>query len=163
MQIDKTKLLNELTEKHSEFCESLDGAFTKTKFDHYILTETVFSSLHYCLHLFVDAQVIDKIEEGSTGPYKFFTISKNNFDKRIRIYTDGNVILAKGDSFKDLWSDISAKKCVFEINNVEDFDWHKFSMQLLSYIHDVIYDKSAAYETKMNLALNPHKLVKEEE
>ena len=138
-----------IQEKHEEFMKDVGNYSQKITADKDLYKTRMAAKIYRILECFVEEKVIDEVIVKEECRCKLFTLIKNDRQKSVNILTDGENIVIEDNSLFIL-SELSAPfKKVFYNVNVDDYDWVKFSEELLNYIHYVVYNRKAAYEAKI--------------
>jgi len=160
MLIDMPKIRANIKNKHVAFMSTYGDVVEKVRADHQLLLQTVFARLKFITQCFVEEGVVDRIEEvaehGNTY-HRSLILHKEGFDNTIVLVTDGSVVVMKNSN--NIIADIymfTPKAKRWSKPYKDDFDWAAFSNELLDQIHQSIYERRKASETKIfNDLYNP--------
>ena len=107
------------------------------------------AKIYAILECFVEEKIIDEVIVKDESICKCFQLIKKNMQKSVNIWTDGeNIVIEDNNLF--ILSELKApyKKVYYNIV-IDEYDWVKFSKELLDYIHWIIYNKKEAYEARI--------------
>ena len=154
--IDLPIIQDQIIKKHREFLDKYSMEVDKVVADNRAITDLTFAKMHRLLVSFKEAGVVDELRVlPNKHPLQGVRIMKNALNNYIEVITNGKCIMAQGFGYvaDDFQSDSIFPK--IRANDVcnQEYDWSDFAMQLLDYIHIVIYQRKDACETKMNNAL----------
>jgi len=151
------KIQKELHTRHKEFIEKYGGAVEKLMADHKLFSDIVMAKLNRILIVFKEEMIIDDMQITEQGPYKRITLNKKGYDAYIVIETNGTEIVFQGYTYggNDFTGDFAHMRHKIRDVNTEDFDWVDFSIQLIDYIHKIIYDRKEAMETRLSSMFQP--------
>jgi len=145
------KIQEKIKIRHQKFIEALGPQTIKVAADNRLLTDLIATRTYHLLLCFREQGIIDDIQQSDLYPRKI-TISKKGFNNYVYILTNGHTIRIEGYNCdgNDFRSDVQLLgKNYYEVDNTR-FDWDKFAMELLDYVHSSIYDSKDALEVKIN-------------
>ena len=148
--IDVPSINRKISEAHKKFIDNY-GPFTdKVVADHRLRLYKVWNKILLIAKCFRDEGIVDRFEDCSKEAF-FLTLrlSKMTVDNLIYIRTDGDTIVLTDSSFKIASNMQEPFKCTIYNVSSDDYDWEHFAVVLLDYIHDTIYLRSKAVETKV--------------
>ena len=154
--LDIPKIQKMIHNKHDEFVKEYGMEIDKVAADYWLFTGIITAKLNRILFVFKDEKVIDKIDISEEGVFKKLCLSKAGYNAFVNIITNGTVIILENCQNTDVLEGMSFDRQIQRYNNVNDadFDWVKFSEQLLEYIHVVIYKRKKVFATKLDNILN---------
>jgi len=159
--IDLPIIQNQIIKKHREFLDRYSMEVDKVVADNRALTDLTFAKMHRLLVSFKEAGIVDELRVlPNKHPLQGVRIMKNALNNYIEVITNGRCIMSQGFGYTsdDFQSDsIFPRIRVDDVCN-QEYDWSDFAMQLLDYIHVVIYQRKDACETKMNNVLEEPEL-----
>ena len=145
-KIDVNYIIKDVEKKHNDFQKTyendIQGVFTYN----IIKAKKMFSRIYLVADIFRRQGVIDSIQSGLLGEYQKITMSKNNIDTQVEIYTNGNEIVLLNNNLLIATGIESSFKSKIKINDTPEF-WNDFSNTLLGYCHAVIYQIKAVQDT----------------
>lgn len=146
----------EIHVRHQAFIKKYGGAIEKVMADHKLFSDIVTAKLSRILLVFKQEAIIDDIKIVEQGPYKKITLSKNGYDTYVVIETNGIEIAFQGYAYtSDMISDLALLRHKVRDVNTDDFDWVRFSIQLVEYIHKTIYERKEVVEAMLDGILRP--------
>jgi len=148
--VDVPKIEALIFEKHKKFIDEFGPLTEKVAADKRLITDIIFSRLYRILLCFQKVGAIDDVHSCDGYPREI-TLRKKSFDNYVHILTNGHMIKLEGYSHNhnDFASDVAYPSKIYNNVNEENYDWTKFSEELLDYIHASIYDRKDAAETKI--------------
>jgi len=155
--INILEIKKEITNRHNEFLKEFSSQIDKVVSDHRLLSEITITKLKYILNAFVEAGIIDGIEDIDYKPYKKLRLFKKDSDNSIYIITNGKSITLEGHNYAVLSGEFKNIRVGFNDVQDEDYEWKNFYLQLLDYIHAVIYERKEACEAKIDGMFNRKK------
>ena len=149
--INVPEIQNIIRETHKDFMERYAPQIDKVAADHKLLSDIIYTRLYRILICFKEEGVIDDIILEKQTPYKKICIKKNGYDNYVHVVTNGLSIIFEGfnASANDFFTDIMFIKKRFDDVHNDDYDWTEFSKELIDYIHNTIYFRKEAVETKI--------------
>ena len=138
--------------KHKSFMDSVGEMPSKLTADHKLFLTRMATRIQSILNCFVEAKVIDNFSSNINRlhvdeSYRVFKLNKNGFDRSIYIWTDGlniNVNTSDYPNNSGLDDEISIKNIDFD-----NYNWIDFSDELLNFIHNGIYQRTKAIESRI--------------
>ena len=147
--LDVPTIQKNIHEKHEEFMKEVGNFSHKVIADKELYKTRMSAKIYRILECFVEEKVIDEVIVKEESLCKCFILVKKNMQKSVNILTDGENIVIEDNSLFIL-SELNAPfKKVFYNVNVDEYDWTKFSSDLLDYIHYVVYNRKEAYEARI--------------
>ena len=147
--LDIPSIKNYIRNKHKEFMDEVGNYSYKIIADKDLFKTRMAARIYSILECLVESKVIDEIVVKDESLCKCFLLIKKNMQKSINIWTDGeNIVIEDNNLF--ILSELKPphKKVYYNIN-IDEYDWVKFSKELLDYIHWVIYNRKEAYEARI--------------
>lgn len=147
--LDIPSIQKHIHDKHEEFMKEVGNFSQKITADKDLYKTRMAAKIFRILECFVEEKVIDEVVVKDESLCKCFTLIKKNMQKSVNIWTDGeNIVIEDSNLF--ILSELNAPfKKVFYNVNVDEYDWVKFSKELLDYIHWVVYNRKEAYEARI--------------
>jgi len=149
--INIPKIQNDIRVRHKEFIKGLGPQIQKAVADNRLLTDLISTRVYHILLCFREEGIIDEIITSNNYPKKH-TLMKSGFDNYVYILTNGHMIRIEGYNMSgdDFRSDVQLPgKDHYGVDH-QNYDWEKFAMELLDYIHVSIYDREDALEAKIS-------------
>lgn len=137
--------------KHQTFLKDYGSNSEKVMADHQLFADIIGARIYRLALIYKEEKVIDDVVLSEKGPIKNLQLTKKGNPTSINIETNGIVVIIRGISY-DMTFDhdfLWPKRKYFEVNN-SDFDWAKFSEELLDYIHVTIYGRKEAIESRIS-------------
>ncbi len=137
-------------EKHKAFLKEYGPEVEKVLADHSLFADIMLTKLYRIVLIFREEGIINDVRVSGAGPCKKLTLTKSYCNNYVSITTNGKEILMEGSAYStEFTSDNVFLRHKIHDANLEDFNWIKFSEELLDYIHKVIYERTSAVETKL--------------
>jgi len=140
-----------IRKSHKEFIEAYGSLVEKVVADNRLFADVISARLYRIAVCFKEERIIDEIQMLSNGPCKKMRLTKSGCDNTIYVITNGKSIMLEGIGYalSDFMSDPVIRKKRIDGVQKEDYDWTIFAKNLLDYIHEVIYERKEAAETKV--------------
>ena len=138
--IDISKIKSNIKETHAAFIKSVGETPLIIDADEGINLVRVSSKIMAVIYCLRDEKVIDCFEpNNNSSMYISYILSKNGYNSRVVVATDGKQIFLKPLDFliEFGWSKPHLK--IISVEDVDSFNWESFSSDLLSFVHEVIY------------------------
>lgn len=142
------KIQKDIGKKHVAFLDKIGGALLKVSADHELNIARLSSKISAILDCLIEAKVIDKFIPCEDSSFRSFHLVKNGLKKSVYVLTDGSDIIFEEFNIFIKYGLHDAAFESMKVENIDNYNWEKFSMDLLDYIHKVIYERKAAIETK---------------
>jgi len=152
--INIPKIQLEVRKRHGDFIGKYGSLIQKVVADNRLLTDLVASRLYHILLCFKEEHIVDDVKQGDGYPRKI-VITKNGFDNYVNIITNGKKVRVEGYNIDNdnFMSGLQLPGQNFHGVDDVDYDWEKFSIELLDYIHASIYDRKDALEATISEVL----------
>ena len=147
--LDVPKIQKVLNRKHAAFMEKFSDAVIKVSADQELVVARMLAKISRILACLVQAGVIDQFLPCDDSPYKGFHLVKDGWDKSVYIWVDGRDILIKDSSLSVRFGYHLSTIKIHPKVDVDTFNWEEFSAGLLEYVHQTIYQSSAAFNTQV--------------
>lgn len=147
--LDVPKIQKKLNRKHSEFMSTFGDAVVKVSADQELEVTRMTAKISRILACLVDAKAIDKFVICDESPYRGFNLIKTGWGKSVYIWVDGRDILLKDSSLSVRFGLHASLLKSYPKVDVDTFNWETFAVELMEYLHQVIYQSSAAFNTKV--------------
>jgi len=155
--LDIPTIQQEIKTKHQKFTKKYGAEIEKVFADHRFSICYMVAKLSRIAEVLREEGVIDKIVVNNTQPITEIRLWKEGMVTYLNIYTNGRTILLKGYSYSTGFGDIESSSRRYSEVDSNDFDWVKFSGELVDYIHSTLYERKEVLETKISLMLEPKK------
>jgi len=147
--INVPEIRKEIGIRHKAFVESCDLHIDKTIADKKLVVQIIAARLQRILICFKEEGIIDNVSMENDGPYRKIHISKNGFENSIVFLTDGEKIVLKG---KNVLLDMDDNHVFYDVCSI-NYDWKECSLEIIDYIHQLIYSRKKVLETRLNSIL----------
>lgn len=156
--MDIPRIQKEVRAKQQKFSKAYGNEIDKVFADHKLATDIAVTKIHRIAIVLKEEGVIDQIIfTSSNNPIAEITLRKNNMLTYVVVLTNGNQIKVQGYSYTtgDFEGDIGSSPIRFNNVDGEDFDWVRFSIDLVDYIHSTLYERKEVVETKISMMFKP--------
>jgi len=148
-KLDILKIKSNLAKKHDKFIKDLGAHSDRVLAEHNLMVELTYTRIKFICDAIVEMKIIDKVDFKKEIPIRKIYLTKDGYDNYVRIVTNGDRIVIDGVSNLNNIVNDDNEKIILDGATSEDFDWIKFSDQLLTVIHGIVYERKEALETKM--------------
>lgn len=156
--LDVPKIQEEVRSKHSKFIKKYGKEIEKVFADHKFRVDVIIAKLHRIAVILKEEGVIDKIVINNVAPIAEMRLWKDGMITYLTICTNGRQILLNGYSYSTgFCSDFDTPSKRYSMVDSSDFDWVKFSNEMVEYIHSVLYERKEVLEAKISLMFDPQK------
>ena len=147
--IDYQTISTELNSMHSDFIKNLGPFSEKAIIDRVTIAQITNAKIFHICGLMKKLKIVDEIEKIYENTVCGTRISR--YDSFfINILTDGDNIKVE---FSDDYNILKYVSLRYDNVLSDDFDWLGFSKKLLYYVHQNLYERARAAETKMKILL----------
>jgi hypothetical protein len=118
--------------------------------DETLLMARVNAKVMAILKCFQDEKVIDAyVHEDKSILGNSFSLHKNGCNTNVIIATNGRKIIFKIRYFESYFGVEDSMHRIFDIEEIDDFDWFDFSEHLIDFIHASMYHRKKAVDVKL--------------
>lgn len=144
------EIQNYIKINHGKFIKKYGTQIEKVMADHRMLIDIISARLHRVILCFKEEGVIDEVRTSDKGPLKMMSLFKNGCSVYVDLMTNGKLVVLKSLNFNEfIGSDIASDPEYFYGVDEENYDWEKFSIRLLDYLHCKIYERKDVLDEKV--------------
>jgi len=157
--LDIPRIQEEVRSKHKRFVKAYGKEIEKVFADHKLGVDLIVAKIHRIAIVLKEEGVIDKIVINNEEPFASIKMWKEGMISYLKVLTNGKQILLKGYSYALFYgSDIESPSHRFVNVDQDDFDWVRFSCDLVDYIYAVLYERKEVIDTKMSSMFEPKRM-----
>ena len=147
--IDIPKIQSMVKSRHQKFVKKYGNEIQKVLADHKFYLDLAVAKVNRIATILKEEGVVDKIVINDNLPIAEIRLWKEGMISYLTIYTNGKTICFKGVSYSTFGRDIETNSVKYYsgIDNA-DFDWFKFSSEIVDYVYSTLYEKKEVLETK---------------
>lgn len=159
--MDIPAIQKEVSSRHQKFIKKYGGEIEKVFADHKLFVDIIVAKLHRIAIVLKEEGVINKVVINNNEPIAEIRLWKDGMISYLNMSTNGRSILLKGYSYSTGFSgDIECLAKRYNDVDNENFDWVKFSCELVDYIHSTLYERKEVLETKISSMFESKKVLK---
>jgi len=144
------EIQSHIRSNHGKFIKKYGTQIEKVMADHRMLVDIISARLHRVILCFKEEGVIDEVRTSDKGPLKMMTLLKKGCSVYVDLMTNGRLVVLKSLNFNEfMGSDIASDPEYFYGVDEEDYDWAKFSVKLLDFIHCKVYERKDVLDEKV--------------
>ena len=154
--INAVKIREDLQKKHKDFKDRFASASSKVVADRNFYVQAAMAKISLITQILVEIGAIDEMRNKKTHSesYQHVELLKNGYIDTIYLMTDGYHIVVENSNFMTYTDMIDPDRTKWFLQDgVENFDWEKFSEELLDFVHRVIYHRKESSMFQMQQAL----------
>ena len=151
-ELDIPLIKKQVKESHLKFIEKYGLELDKVTSDHNLFVEIALAKIKCIVKILIDEKVIDSFDIIEFGNLKKIILKSDKLKNYVEILTNGVCMTLEtpcdsiyGETLEHI---LFASKKYCNINDA-NFNWNGFSVELLDYIQEVVYERKEVTELKI--------------
>lgn len=151
-KLNVVQIKSKVSKIHKEFIASVGIIPDMLDADRFLLLNRVSAKIIMVLKCFQEEKIIDQfVVNENTAMYITYKLLKDGFTTSVLLSTDGKNIVARNSNFLIETERMAAfKSTKIDIEDPDTSDWEAIAIELLNYIHSVMYHRVESFDTKLS-------------